>query len=425
MQEMFQSFIEVDNIFWGDDVFRWWFYIAISIILVFEKKRSTRITFAWYSIVFLIGMFNPLSNTIMSIIAPEWQYRARLYSMLPIPYVLALGSILFIDKIYGLNEGKLTESQKGDRKCTTIAKMVVVSGLCILIILGGTDVYTQDWMRPAQNLEKVPLATLEIKNVLKDQKDITIAVPGSLSSYIRQVAPELYTAYGRNLTALGTIVSQENPDPLKVMEMAGRDGCNFIVITNNNTNIENFKNFGYEPYDQVTGYLIYEVKGVQLTRHIHNEKRQLIKLIYLDENNHPRLQNERYASIIFEYDNAGNCSKEAYLDAEGNRVLLKEGYSAVVRTYTNFSRQIKSVIYMDVNDKPVLINGRYETRREYNSSRMLKAEYYYDQNGELMNRTDTFYASRRIIYDSEGRMIGEEYYDKNGTMTINSEGFSF
>lgn len=424
MQDLYQSFINVDNTFWGDDIFRWWFYIAIILILIFEKQRITKITIAWYSIVFLIGLFNPLSNWIMSKVAPAWQYRARLYSMLPIPQVIALGSILLIDKFCRVYNKSLTEQEIDNHKWPPVAKLVIVGAVCIVIVIGGTDVYKQDWMKPAQNLEKVPPAVLELKEKLGDQEDICVAVPDSLSSYLRQVAPEFYTPYGRYINSLGAVLSQENPDPMDAMTEAGLEGVNFIVIYDNETNKENFHNTGYEYYDRVSGYLIYKVEGVKYSKKIYNERHQLVRVMNLDENGEAIVNKLGYAGIEYEYDEKGSRCKEIYLNPDGSRAIITRGYSAIARTYTYFSRKVASLKYLDQNDQTILVNGRYETRYDYDLNRRLVKESYYDQYGNPMILMDELYSSKGIEYDNKDHIIGEQYYDKDGKHVNSALGYA-
>lgn len=426
MEELLQYFLEVNRIFWGDDIYQIWFYVSILLILFLEKKKTNKIVFAWYSIIFLVGLFNPISNRIMSFVASAWQYRARLYSMLPIPYVLATGTILLIDTLYCPNQKGLreTETESESGIWSRLFKVSMVVGICILIVLGGTDVYQQDWMQPAQNLHKVPSPVLELSTKLGNQKDIKIAVPDSLSSYIRQVDASFYMPYGRNVNELGLSLSQENPDPMYVMTEAGKEGCTYIIVYSNEVNVENFRNSGYEVYDQISGYLIYKVENVYMLHQMHNEKHQVIRTYYTDENGKLIENSEGYTGIVFDYDSEGNRCKEIYIDKDGKRITTKRGYSAIAKTYTHVSRQLSSIKYLDEEDNPILINGRFETRKTYNHEHLLETESYYDQNGVIMNRTDYLYASRKLRYDDNNNVTGESFYGTNGELTLVSDGYA-
>ena len=79
---------------------------------------------------------------------------------------------------------------------------------------------------------------------------------------------------------------------------------------------------------------------------------------------------------------------------------------------------------MDAEGEPVLVDGRYETRYRYDRRRRLSEEVYYDLTGEMMNRTDSFYALRKIIRDGSGAQIGERYYDAEGKLTMSSDGYA-
>lgn len=431
MQELYQGFLNVDKIFWGDDIFRWWFYLSIFSILILEKKRTVRISFGWFCIVIFVGLFNPLSNVVMSKMRLDWPYRARLYSWFPLPQVLGIGTVLVIDKLCkGFQKEVLVSNEKTAPKWgQSVAKLVLVAGICTLIIMGGTDVYKQDWMKPAQNFEKVPTAVLELKQRMGNLKDISIAVPASLSSYLRQVAPQFYTPYGRDYDMLGNLISQDNPDPLGVMRMAGEESCDFIVVIDNETNIENFRHAGYEAYEKVTGFLVYKVTGVPMIKRTYNEKRQVIKEEYLDKHGIPLEYGfagteEGYAGIAYEYDRYGNRTKEIYLKADGSRRIMHDTYTAIAKTYTRYAHLISSLKFLNENDEPVILSGCYETRYTYNSKRQVEEESYYNGNGEPMINIDTLCASKKIKYDDNNCIIGEEYYDAENNVVINSSGYA-
>ena len=46
---------------------------------------------------------------------------------------------------------------------------------------------------------------------------VTIAVPGSLSPYIRQIDATFFMPYGRYVNALGSALSEDHPEPVYVM----------------------------------------------------------------------------------------------------------------------------------------------------------------------------------------------------------------
>ena len=420
----------VNGIFWGDDVFHWWYYISVTIILILEKRKMVKRVYGFYPICFLLALFNPITYKIIQKLELGWPYFARLYSMLPLPVVLAVGIILLTEIICSISRKNLfhksaeTTIEPQEARWAPVVKLNMTVGICLLIVMGGTDVYQQDWMQPALNLEKIPNAVIEINEKLVGQEEICIAVPESLSSYIRQYAPSLYTPYGRFVNALGSALSKENPDPTYVMEEAGARSCNYIVIYDNQTNIEIFSNLGYEPYDRVAGYLIYSVEGVSYTKKMHNEKHQVLSEMYMDANDVPIVNKQGYAGKAYEYDNLGNRKKEIFLGYDGNRITLSQGYAAIEREYTRYSDKVQSIKYLDINDHPVMINGCYETRFSYNSARKPEREAYFDECGLPMNRVDLLYASKTIEYDKDGYVVSEHYYDISGKPKLSTQGFA-
>ena len=86
-------------------------------------------------------------------------------------------------------------------------------------------------MQPAENLAKVPDAALWVADALhRDGEELTVAVPEALSPYIRQIDSGFYMPYGRSLTALGTEISKESPNPTVVMTGTGGADCDYVVI---------------------------------------------------------------------------------------------------------------------------------------------------------------------------------------------------
>lgn len=424
MSELIRYFQNVNDIFWGDDVYRWWFYAAIVIILIFEKRKMVKRIYGVYPLCFLLVLLTPIFHKIMEKIVSGWQYYARLYSMLPIPYMLALSAIILMDLICSRFDTKDAVQTKKPGKVSSgtgkhkdpVIKLVLTAGVCALIIFGGTNVYEQDWMGKAENIVKVPNEAIAICQKVHQDGEVTIAVPYSLVTYIRQVDAGIYMPYGRDMNDLGQELSKDQPDPEYVMTEAGKEGCDYIVVANNQANIDQFTLKGWEPYARIGRYLIYEVKGVRRTKYIHDHEHRRIETIkLLNEEGKPAANSQGIASVHYEFDQENNKISETYYDPDGQPLIRPEGYIGIRCTYTHFSHQILSMTYIGADYQPInaIGLGYAEIRYEYDGRRRLIRESYYDTEGKAVACEKGYHSIARQ-YDEAGNVISEKYIDPEG-----------
>lgn len=428
IKQTFDYFLEVNRIFWGTDIYQWWFYLNILIILVLCRDKIIKRIMAVFPLFFVISLINPVTYKAMQMIAPDRAYYARLYSMLPIPYTIMFGTVYVLDRV-AIKAGELiipgsNETDKSNRTVKNKIAGLFISFICCIIVIGGTDIYKQDWMKPAQNRQKVPNEVIWLCEALHQDEGVTIAVPGSLSTYIRQIDGAFFMPYGRDLDALGNELSKEHPDPNYVMNKAGSEACDYIVVINNPENIDAFNSAGWSAFLQIGSYLVYKIENVPRVRKKYNAIHQLILITYLDSNGNPSENEEGFASICYEYDNEGNQKKEAYLDAQGNRVKLKQGYSAILRSYTLFSRRVSRLTYLDQNDELTSEPGYATVEKEYDSRKNLIKETYYDEDNHIMLRTNGGYAAKEYYYDKDNQLIGEVYYGIDRQKCLNMSGYA-
>ena len=431
MADTFGYLQNIYSIYWGGSIYQWWFYISILSILIFEKRKNVKCIFAIYPLCCLIIILNPLTIQVVRVLAGTSNgYFLRLFALLVIPVLLSLGTTKLIVQIENLPSIKKSVEQ--EEKLSTpvfgkLLKMLLTGTACIIMCLFGVNVYSQDCMKPAQNPDKVPNDAIEICQKLHKDEGITIAVPESLSSYIRQIDASFYMPYGRYPNAFGMSLYSDIIEPQSIMTEAGKQACDYIVIKASEENRKAFFEAGWEPCLTTEEYFVYSVEGVPRLKKTYDQKRRLIQTTNLDANGNPQKNKNGYVTVAYEYDSSGNRIFEYYLDENNERIMIKKGYSGIKREYTLFSRKVSSMIYIDLNDKPVCIDGRFETRNQYkfeNLKRRLETESYYDNTGRPMIRTDKLYASKRITYDTSGKKNGELYFDIEGKPTISSDGFA-
>lgn len=327
MAEITEYIRQATGAFWGESIYYVWFFAAVALIIFLEKSPVTKRTIGIYPIVVLLAlMYSFIAyNLIQKYTTGIWQYYARLFSMIPLPVTLGLGSVLLIDAICSIRIKKKDRSKLSDEPVwfshgRAAMKLILTGCCCGAMVFGGNYTYKQSWFKPAQNPEKVPADAIEICRILHRDEGVTIAASGELPRYIRQIDACFYMPYGRYVNKLGKELSQTNPDPDYVMAEAGKEGCDYIIVANNTENLYQFQLFAYEPYAVQGDYLIYEVKDVPRTINTYNRDRQLVIQTVLDENNEPGVNAAGYHSAMFEYDRKGSLQSELYYDLSGAQI---------------------------------------------------------------------------------------------------------
>lgn len=425
------SFIgKVNTLFWGDGLFQWWFYLAIIIVLFLEKRKMEKRVYGIYPICFLLLLVTPVTAVIMKKVAAAQAYYARLYSMLPIPYMLAISFILVVELLCSV-PGRRNVPQAAGPEAPAARperrpwlKLVLTAGICAVIAFCGTEMFGQRWVKAAENAEKVPKEAIQLCEALAGEKDATVAVPDYLVAYVRQVDAGLYMPYGRAMNALGRELSKAQPDPAYAMKEAGREACDFIVVTDSPENRESFAEKGWVPWGTIDYYMIFEVTGVKRTKNYYDDNHRLIRKTTLDEMGNPIAGSKGYASVCYEYDRANNRVLESWLDENGEPFVFKKGYAAIRRSYTPFAGLTASETYLDADGQPVMAGAYAEIRYVYGRDRKPVRESYYDGQGNPLMRADKLYAAREMSYNADGKVTGEKYFDTEGKPCTSSAGYA-
>ena len=404
---MLDFFRTVNETLWGGSPFQYFFYLSIAAILLSEKRRSVRIILGWYPLVFYIAMFNPLTYRIMLpfFYWDQVPYYCRMFSMCPILYCIGYGLFALIRK----TEGFMT--------------LLVVTAACGAIAFTGRIVYREPWMQKAQNFEKVPADVLEITALIPEkEKPVCLAVPASLSAYIRQVDANILTPYGRVVDSFGGAIVSHEPNVKNIMVEAGRRSVDYITVRKLDTVKAAFDAEGYTPFGETDNYYVYAVSGVRKTKRTLNEKRQIALSATFDAEGNPEQNAQGYAAVAYEYDEHSFISRYTYYDAEGNRTALPSGISAVAQTHT-FSGLLETETYLDIHDEP-LAAGFVSRKLQYDRKKNKIRESYYDAEGNPMAHTDLLYASHSWTYDAEDRILSERFYGPDNRLILNKFGYA-
>lgn len=131
---------------------------------------------------------------------------------------------------------------------------------------------------------------------------------------------------------------------------------------------------------------------------------------YLDANGDPVARYGDYYGLSYEYDEMSTVI--AYLDAEGNPIILSDGYSIIVRTQVG--GRASDDFYYDLNGQQVQCSGGYYgLHRGYNSDGQNISLTFFDKDGHAVS-TSSGYAIKTCQRDMDGTIVGEQYFDTEG-----------
>lgn len=405
MRETIDSLLSLNDLHWRGSAFQWFFYAAILLVLIFEKRKTIRIVFGWVPVLYLALMFNPVCLKLLNYAGlSNPAYFARLFSFMPLMYVIARGFTILL----------MTRNNW--------IKLVGVCLTCTVICLTGKNIYGESWFVKADNLAKVPQETLDILEAIdvEENHNVCIAPIDASAVYIRQVA-DVVTPYGRSVGVLGNMLSMDPPDVQQVMELAGQQDVDYVMAHRTDVTPSAFAEQGYEPYALTENYVLFKVDGVPRVKRTLNDKRQVVSVSNYDAAGKLAATNSGFTTVLYEYDASNQVDKQSYFDIDGNQYEFIEGYSSIEnKHYANGNT--KSLAYLDKNGNPVLKDGRYETRYRYDPSGRVVQECYYDGDGKPMKRMDGEYGMCKISYSDDSTV--ERYYDEAGKPVLSAGGYA-
>ena len=139
---------------------------------------------------------------------------------------------------------------------------------------------------------------------------------------------------------------------------------------------------------------------------------------YLDANGDPVARYGDYYGLSYEYDETSTVI--TYLDAEGNPIILSDGYSIIVRTQVG--GRASDDFYYNLNGQQVQCSsGYYGTHREFNTEGQNTSLTFFDKDGHAVS-SSSGYAIKTYQRDRNGTVVGEQYFDTEGNPVRSSLG---
>lgn len=141
--------------------------------------------------------------------------------------------------------------------------------LCLgILAVGGKKVLSEEWFEPSTNVYKLPQNVIEVCELLPG--NVHVMVSNRLMPYIRQCDPTITSEFGRNSLAYnGKEDSEEEGEKLYLEAqkeeidlavlgvLARKEGCTFLVFSNNRTYLGDWADYGYREYGRTDEFVIY------------------------------------------------------------------------------------------------------------------------------------------------------------------------
>ena len=158
--------------------------------------------------------------------------------------------------------------------------------------------------------------------------------------------------------------------------------------------------------------------GYATVYRMQDDNGRVVEERYLDANGDPVARYGDYYGLSYEFDETNTVI--TYLDAEGNPIILSDGYSIIVRTQVG--GRASDDFYYDLNGQQVQCSGGYYgVHREYNAEGQNISLTFLDKSGHAVCISSDC-AGVTYQRDENGTVVGEQYADADGNPARSSLG---
>lgn len=233
-----------------------WYLAATIYLLVKEKRKPVRILFVYVPLILLLIFFNPLITLVIyHYVDTEIYY--RILWLLPMTVVIAFATV----EIYGRLKGK--------------KRTVFAIAAALLVMVSGSFVYQDPLFGKAENAYHVPQSVVDICDAIEvEGREVMAVFPSELIQYVRQYSPVVCMPYGREITverwnyttenALFDAMEAEVIDAEALSGLAREAMCAYIILPEDKGIDGDLKDYDYETFGQIEGYVIYKDSTVNL-----------------------------------------------------------------------------------------------------------------------------------------------------------------
>ena len=170
----------------------------------------------------------------------------RIYWILPIVLILGIAAV------YAGDLGR------GQRERWGIYGIVA-----LLVAFSGNFLLTQENFVKAENIYKLPQEAIDLCEMLpEDRREIRIAVPPSISPYIRQYDGNVKMLHGRtphwSKQEVYDLMNQAELDIPYITKYCRQYSCDYIVMETTKPWNDTMENWGFQEVDRTGDYILYE-----------------------------------------------------------------------------------------------------------------------------------------------------------------------
>ena len=228
-----------------------WFLFSLIYLFLREKRKPVRILFLYVPIILLLMFFNPLIFRLAArYMGNEILY--RILWLLPVTVVIAYSCVLFCGNLTGKMRGK--------------AAVLAV----FLIVMSGKWIYGNEYFSKADNLYHMPDSVVHICDAIEvPGREVMAAFPLELVQYVRQYSPVVCMPYGREVL-LGVydevceVINADIIDLKELVPLTRERMCHYVVLSEEQKIKGNTEDYGWEPFLETDGYVVYRDTEVPL-----------------------------------------------------------------------------------------------------------------------------------------------------------------
>lgn len=411
---LFNETFEVMNTagdgFWGNRLFMFAFYTGLLVVFLGEKEKTKKLTVGGYSVIVLLALYNPVFFYACRIVFREIRlpYFRRLFSLLPVTYVISYAAVVLLGRLKGLK------------------KMAVAAVLCVGIALRGNCIYREDWIKKSENVQKFSKDVIQVADAVHGTTEhVCLAVPSALSTYIRQYDASILMPYGRPQLIrpmLMSLLDCEEVNTEETLKYAGESACDYIAVYKNKQNRINLQNAGQTLFAETDHYLVYKLRDRNRVERELNEKKQIVRKTFLDEDGDP-YESGGCATYRYTYDCYGNESRITYFDLNDQPKITSNGSCGFIKEW-DYRPMLKEIVYIGIDEKPVMISSGYSAiHYSYDQKRRKTGEYYYDTDEKPVT-IPAGYSGVRFAYNDLGQIERKIYVNEDGMPVCSNDGYA-
>lgn len=247
----------------GNGLYPALFLLALLYLFLTEPEKSRRIMLIYASLTILGIFVFPLSAYIIMHGLMDTEIYYRQLWLLPCGITVCYALTRMV-----MRTGKKTDSKRS----RAVRKITVAAAGAAVLILTGTNVYTNGNYDKAENPYHIPQYTIHVcDTILSDDLEYTMtaAFPQSMVEYVRQYTAEIMTTYGRGSiidrwveqwnmgNELLDLIEAESYDAQELAAVSREQGVECIVLYGFKEMNGHMEDYHFTLVDSVDGYDIY------------------------------------------------------------------------------------------------------------------------------------------------------------------------